>query len=139
MVSLPSSESTIRGFSGATLIIEDEASRVDDDLYKAIRPMLAVSNGRLLLMSTPFGKRGHFYEAWENGGDVWERIQITAPECRRIPAEFLVEERAALGYLWFNQEYLCMFVDVNTAIFSYDLVMAAVDASIQPLFAEALV
>jgi len=60
IVSLPSSEGTIRGYSGASLIIEDEASRVDDELYRAIRPMLAVSNGRLILMSTPFGKRGHF-------------------------------------------------------------------------------
>ncbi len=30
----PSSEATIRGFSGAALIIEDEASRVSDDLYR---------------------------------------------------------------------------------------------------------
>ena len=67
IVSLPSSEATIRGFSGANLIIEDEASRVDDELYRAIRPMLAVSNGRLILMSTPFGKRGHFYKEWSEG------------------------------------------------------------------------
>ena len=64
IISLPSSEATIRGFSGADLIIEDEASRVSDDLYYAIRPMLAVSGGRLILMSTPFGKRGHFFNEW---------------------------------------------------------------------------
>ena len=64
IVSLPSSEATIRGFSGASLIIEDEASRVPDDLYRAIRPMLATSNGRIILMSTPFGKRGHFSDVW---------------------------------------------------------------------------
>jgi hypothetical protein len=37
VVSLPSSEATVRGFSGASLIIEDEASRVPDELYRAIR------------------------------------------------------------------------------------------------------
>ena len=62
VVSLPSKEATVRGFSGADLIIEDEASRVPDDLYSAMRPMLAVSDGRLILMSTPFGKRGHFHQ-----------------------------------------------------------------------------
>lgn len=45
IISLPSNEATIRGFSGAALIIEDEASRVPDDLYRSIRPMLAISGG----------------------------------------------------------------------------------------------
>ena len=71
IVSLPGKEATVRGFSGADLIIEDEAARVLDDLYYSIRPMLAVSGGRLILMSTPFGKRGHFFEEWENGGGGW--------------------------------------------------------------------
>ena len=63
---LPGQEKTIRGFSGVTLIIEDEASRVDDTLYRAVRPMLAVSGGRLILMSTPYGQTGHFFEEWTN-------------------------------------------------------------------------
>jgi hypothetical protein len=70
IVSLPSKEANIRGFSGVSLIIEDEASRVGDDLYLAMRPMLAVNQGRLILMSTPWGKRGHFFEAWEHGGET---------------------------------------------------------------------
>jgi hypothetical protein len=39
-------QGTIRGFSAATLIVEDEAARVPDDLYFSVRPMLAVSGGR---------------------------------------------------------------------------------------------
>ena len=96
IVSLPSKEANIRGFSGASLIIEDEASRVSDDLYLAMRPMLAVSNGRLILMSTPFGKRGHFFDAWEHGGETWQRFKITAYECPRISPEFLAEEKASM-------------------------------------------
>src|ERR1700730_6609953 len=64
IVGLPGSESTVRGFSAVSLMIIDEAARVSDDLYKTLRPMTAVSGGALLLMSTPFGKRGFFYEAW---------------------------------------------------------------------------
>ena len=60
IVSLPGSEENIRGFSSPSLIIEDEASRVSDALYLATKPMLAVSQGRHILMSTPWGKRGHF-------------------------------------------------------------------------------
>jgi hypothetical protein len=59
---LPGSEATVRGFSDPALIIVDEAARVPDELYQAIRPMLAVSGGRLVLMSTPFGSRGLFLE-----------------------------------------------------------------------------
>jgi hypothetical protein len=45
IVTLPGTDKTIRGFSGAALLIVDEASRVADELYFAVRPMLAVSGG----------------------------------------------------------------------------------------------
>src|SRR5262249_34945772 len=67
IVGLPGSEATIRGFSAVSLLVVDEAARVSDELYLAIRPMLAVSGGALWLMSTPFGKRGFFWETWERG------------------------------------------------------------------------
>jgi hypothetical protein len=138
IVSLPSSEATIRGFSGASLIIEDEAARVSDELYYAIRPMLATSGGRFILMSTPFGKRGHFYEAWENGGDLWERITIPASACPRISKEFLAEERATLGDWWFTQEYDCRFVQTTDQVFDYKAVMQALSTDVKPLFEESL-
>jgi len=73
IISLPGKEETVRGFSGVSLIVVDEASRVANELYFSVRPMLAVSGGRLVCLSTPFGKRGFFFEEWENGGG-WERI-----------------------------------------------------------------
>jgi hypothetical protein len=136
IVSLPSSESTVRGFSGVDLIIEDEAARVPDDLYRAVRPMLAVSGGRLILMSTPFGKRGHFFEAWANGGPAWERIELAASANARIAPAFLAEERSALGDLWYRQEYECAFLDAVNQVFGYDLVMGALSDDILPLFGE---
>ena len=57
LVALPGREETIRSYSGVRLLILDEASRVPDDLYRAVRPMLAVSHGRLVALSTPFGQR----------------------------------------------------------------------------------
>ena len=134
IVSLPGKEGTIRGFSGADLIIEDEAARVPDELYIAVRPMLAVSGGRIILMSTPFGKRGHFFKEWTEGGDTWERIMITAHDCPRISPEFLEEERQALGEWWFKQEYLCEFVETVDQVFSYDQVMTAITEEVEPLF-----
>jgi hypothetical protein len=137
IVSLPGSEETIRGFSGASLIVEDEAARVPDDLYFAVRPMLAVSGGRLILMSTPFGKRGHFFKEWTEGGDTWERIRITAHDCPRISPQFLEEERQALGEWWFRQEYLCEFVETEDQLFTYEQAMAALSDDVKPLFGGA--
>lgn len=132
VLSLPGAEETIRGFSGVTLIIEDEAARVPDELYAAIRPMLAVSNGRLVLMSTPWGKRGHFYECWRMP-DLWESYRVTAEDCPRIPPEFLVEERRALSALAFQSEYQCVFTDNELTVFATEHIEAAVDTSVEPL------
>jgi hypothetical protein len=38
--------------------------------------MLAVTGGRMICLSTPYGKRGYSYEMWSNGSDDWERIEI---------------------------------------------------------------
>jgi hypothetical protein len=99
---LPGTEKTVRGFSGVNLLIVEEGARVADELYFAVRPMLAVSGGKLLMLSTPFGKRGIFYEEWTQGTG-WERYTVTAEECLRIPASFLAEEREALGEWWYAQ------------------------------------
>src|SRR5581483_1033455 len=48
IISLPGDEETIRGYSDVTLLVIDEASRVPDALYYSVRPMLAVSRGRLM-------------------------------------------------------------------------------------------
>ena len=133
IVGLPGKEATIRGFSAVSLLLVDEASRVGDDLYLAIRPMLAVSGGALWLMSTPFGKRGFFYEEWAHGGESWERVSIRAEECPRIPGEFLEEERRTMGDRVYRQEYGCEFVDATSGVFDRDRVEAAFTPEVDPL------
>lgn len=133
IISLPGDEETIRGYSGVRLLVVDEASRVPDELYRAVRPMLAVSRGRLVCLSTPFGKRGFFFEEW-HGSNRWERIKITADQCPRIAPEFLDEERQALGERWFLQEFFCEFMDMAGAVFSgADIDAALAGADVQPL------
>ncbi len=109
VVCLPCREDTIRGYSDITILVIDEAARVPDDLYRAVRPMLAVSGGRLICLSTPFGKRGFFHDCWANGGTDWVRIEVPADKVPRISPAFLAQERRALGESWFRQEYGCSF------------------------------
>lgn len=127
IISLPGSPDTIVGYSAISLLIIDEAARTPDDLYRSVRPMLAVSRGQLVALSTPFGKRGWFWDAWNRceeekaRGRVepWARIKVTADQCPRIGKDFLDEERMAIGERWYRQEYLCEFVDTVDAVFSH--------------------
>jgi hypothetical protein len=135
VVSLPGDEGTIRGFSGVSLLIIDEAARVMDDLYRAVRPMLAVSRGQLVALSTPFGQRGWFHDAWQSSED-WERVRVDAEECPRITPEFLAAERRTLGERWYRQEYMCSFEDTIDAVFSAEDIRAALSDDVKPLFPE---
>lgn len=119
IVSLPQSEGNIRGYSGVTHLVVDEAARVSDTLYKAVRPFLAVRNGALTALSTPFGQQGWFYEAW-HGVSKWERIKVTAAQCPRISPEFLAEELLDLGQQFFDQEYNVEFTSMEGAEWDAD-------------------
>ena len=125
IVGLPGNEATTRGFSNVSLLLFDEASRVPDDLFRAMRPTLAVSGGDLWLMSTPCGKRGFFWNEWEHGGDVWERISVPATECPRIRPEILEQERRTGDDAWFRQEYMCEFGEIEGRTFSQESIDAA--------------
>ncbi len=118
-VARPGSEKSARSFSAVTLLLEDEAARVADALYNSVRPMLAVSNGRHILMSTPFGKQNHFFKIWDEQRDLWEWFEIPAEMCPRITKEFLEEEQRTNP--WFEQEYHCVFMESEGSIFSSDL------------------
>ena len=135
IISLPGKEQTIRGFSGVSLLIIDEAAQVADDTYYSVRPMLAVSKGRLIILSTPFGKRGFFYQACEKETGWWKK-EITADQCPRIDKDFLDEERAALGDWWFRQEYYCQFSDNMESFFTVEEIENAFSGDVKPLFTE---
>jgi hypothetical protein len=130
---LPGTEKTIRGFSGAALLVVDEGARVDDALYFAVRPMLAVSGGALIMLSTPAGRRGIFHQEW-TGGEGWERYEVKAFECPRISEAFLEEERRTLPSWVFDQEYRVRFVETVDQIFTTEMIDRSVSDQVKPLF-----
>lgn len=139
IVSLPENEAGIRGFSSVRLLVIDEACRVAEGLYFAVRPMLAIGRGRLVAMSTPFGKRGWYYKAWhgmgESGltGEAWQRIKATALVCPRYTPEFLANERRSMPLREFEQEYLCVFHDLEGSVFRPEDIDAAFETD-RPAF-----
>ncbi|MBL8176541.1 MAG: terminase family protein [Bryobacterales bacterium] len=125
IVGLPSNEGKIRGFSSVALLLIDEAARVQDSLYQAVRPMLAASDGQLWLMSTPAGRTGFFFREWSSHAADWLRFSIPASDCPRIGKRFLDEERRALPAQTFRQEYCCEFLDPEDAVFPTQLLEQA--------------
>jgi hypothetical protein len=133
IVGLPDAEANVRGFSNVSLVLIDEAAYVSEGMYRALRPMLAISRGDLWMMSTPAGSSGFFWETWTAGGAEWHKICAPATECARMDAGFLAQERLEMGPLWFAQEYLCEFVQNGSQLFDRRALEAVMDDGPDPL------
>lgn len=134
ILALPGTERTVRGYAGASLVVIDEAARVEDDLLAAVRPMMATkSEGRLIALTTPAGKRGWFYDAWIGPGD-WTRVKVPASECPRISKDFLDEELKELGAQRYAEEYELEFLDADEAVFPVAVIEAAFSNDLTPLW-----
>jgi hypothetical protein len=133
IIALPDNEAGIRCYSRVALLVIDEAARVPDNLYFAARPMLATSRGSIVALSTPYGQRGWFHDAWTKEPD-WTRYSVPASRCPRITAEFLAGERMRMGERWYRQEYDLLFADAVDAVFSQDVIAGAMSPDVQPLF-----
>jgi hypothetical protein len=115
---------SIRGYSNVSLLIIDEAAQVHEKAYTNARPMLAISSGRIVLLSTPHGKRGFFYEAWANEAN-WHKVEINADQCPRFSKAFLAEEKARMLDWEFRQEYYCFFAEAQDSVFKAEDIDAA--------------
>jgi len=90
---VPATEKAARGPSAPRLILLDEASRIEDIVYRSgIIPMLTDNpECELISISTPNGRQGFFFKSCNN--PKWERYEIRAPwkvidfEFRLEPAE----------------------------------------------------
>lgn len=130
----PNNEKTIRIYSAVSLLVIDEAARVPDSLYGAVSPMLAVSGGRVALLSTPFGQRGFFHKEWiGEGRDNWFRHRVPWHGCPRLTRQFIESERRTHGDIWVRQEYECEFMKPEGAYFDVAAFEELVDPELEVL------
>ena len=122
----------VRGFSAVSLMILDEAAWMEDRLYHALTPMLAVSDGDLWMLSTPNGNRGFFYETWAFGED-WHRVSVKAVECPRISTAFLAKLKKDMPEEQFEQEYGCKFLEDGRSVFRRELIERIFTDDFKPL------
>jgi hypothetical protein len=133
ILALPSTESNIRGYT-PDLILIDEAAHMDGgELLVALEPMLAVSGGRLVALSTPYGRRGWFFQAWQSEEECY-RVRIAATDCPRISKDFLAGQRRRMTRAAFESEWMCEFVDALDSVYTEADIAAALDPTLAPLF-----
>ncbi len=123
---LPAVERTTRGYS-VDLLVVDEAAGVADMDYHGILPALIATQGEQVLLSTPRGKRGFFFELWHSADD-WMRVMVRSDEVSRIRTEDLEVFRRTMPEQFFRQEFYCEWLDTEGGLFSYDDIEAALAA-----------
>ena len=116
----------IRGYT-IDLLIADEAAFIPEEVWTAITPMLSVTRGDIILLSTPHGKEGFYYDCFQN--EAYSSFHISSEECGRIDEKFLKREKERMTKVQYAQEYLGEFVDELMQFFSTDLIRSAMTLS----------
>ena len=114
---------TIRGFS-PHLIIIDEAAFVDDEVFVAVEPSIAATNGDLWLLSTPYGKRGKFYESFHDKD--YSSYHLKSDVSPLITTEFLNHEHSIMTDNDYRQEYEGEFIDEADNFFTHELIHSCI-------------
>lgn len=109
----------IRGYT-IDLLIADEAAFIPEAVWGAVTPMLSTTKGRMVLLSTPFGKNSYFYKCFQDPS--FSKFHVSSEDCPRIDKDFLRREKESMTRLQYAQEYLGEFVDDLMQYFSSDLV-----------------
>lgn len=118
---LPTGESGygIRGFT-IDLLIADEAAFIPEAVWTAVTPMLAVTKGAIILLSTPHGREGYFARCFKD--DNYAKFHISSEECLRIDKQFLEHEKQTMTKREYAQEYLAEFCDDLMQLFPDSLI-----------------
>lgn len=135
VVSLPASEASVRGYA-ADLVLLDEAAKIDRPLYEAVRPMVAVTGGRVVMLSTPWMADGFFWEAATGLDPGWVVRSVPCWEIPTIPRGFLDAELASMGRSVFAREYECSFEAAGAGLFTLGQLRALTDPSLHAPYPE---
>ena len=112
----------IRGYT-IDLLIADEAAFIPEEVWTAVTPMLSVTKGDIILLSTPHGKEGFYYSCFQN--EAYASFHVSSEECGRIDEKFLKREKDRMTKVQYAQEYLGEFVDELMQFFSTDIIRNA--------------
>lgn len=107
------------------ILIGDEAAYIPEPVWLAVNPMLATSKkkhglGWTILLSTPFGKGGYYYESCHDPDFL--NIHVSSEDCKRVDRDFLRKQKKRLSKMQYAQEYLGEFVSEFNQFFPTELI-----------------
>jgi phage FluMu gp28-like protein len=132
IISLPNSPVTACGYTANFAYIDEFAKfEGDQEMLNAIEPSLA-RGGKLTLISTPYGRRGRFYEIWSAESD-WSKHEIKWDMC---PDEKYKKEVLKFKKKWgavnFAQEFELLFTSEGFGFFPPLIVNPCIHKELSP-------
>jgi len=134
IVALPNSPQLLRGYTAHQVICDEAAFFRDDELvfYNVLYPMLATTDGWLIVSSTPWGKDSVFYKMCQDPG--FSKHVITWREVVKaglIKQDFIEEMRRQLPFERFQREFEAQFIEEANAYFPQDLIVKCIDSELE--------
>ena len=131
IIPLPCSPDRVRGFT-AHMVVVDEVSFVPEELITdVLMPMLATTDGYIILLGTPWTREHVFYRAFSGQLPGWSIHHVPSSECPLIKREFLEEQRAIMPEADFRREYMAEFVEEGAYFFPPSLLLSCIKPSLQ--------
>lgn len=117
----------VRSRSGTIILDEFGAYQHDREVWADVYPATESNpNLRIIIVSTPFGASGVFYDIWSNPDgiyDDWSRHQIDIYQAadEGFPVDPAEMETRYPSDIW-RQEFCCQFLSDVDQYFSYELI-----------------
>jgi len=141
IIALPCSAdgNNLRGHTADMVIMDEAAFMPESVIGDVIFPMLATTElsrgtGIAIMISTPWGREHIFYRCYSNPN--WFRMHISSDMCPLITEEFLKEQRALVGELRFDTEYMAKFREDAMAFLTQDMLRGAIEEQFYDLRVE---
>jgi hypothetical protein len=110
---------TLRGETAHLIIIDEAAFVPEDVILSVMSPMLATTDGDLILLSTPYDRDHFFYRATNMAS--FSKYKFKTSDNPMVKQEYLDQRLEMLGEKRFRQEYLAEFVDDESTFFPMNL------------------
>lgn len=128
ITSVPNNPDGLRGKSSSLLFDEMAFISNASECWQACIPFLTSPYGakkKLQVFSTPAGKSGKFYDLWTRSDYVKTRVTLEDAVRDGLKVDIPAIRRTLMDDQAFAAEYMCEFLDTDTALFPYDLLRSS--------------
>ncbi len=129
ITALPMAEERLRGYTAHMVIVDEAAFTPSRVIVEVLMPMLAATDGTLMLVGTPWGKDHIFYRAFTSG--EWSVHHVRSSQCPLISREFLERQRRLMTVEEYMREYDAEFVESRACYFPQDLITRCVNPALK--------